>query len=105
MAAKEADALREILRYLKLAGIFHIRVNQGGVPLHDGSGRYRPGPTRGVSDVHIILDGKAGWIEVKSDKGRLSDAQAEFLAAVERAGGIAIVARSAKDVESVLGNL
>lgn len=41
--------------------------------------------------------------ECKTDKGRLTDAQAKFLAAVERDGGIAIVARDEADVDTVMG--
>jgi hypothetical protein len=102
MASREADAQREILRYLTLMRIFHIRVNTQGVPLHNGSGAFRPAPHRGVADILGIYQRRPLAIEVKSDTGRLTVDQRVFLAQFEAAGGIAFVARSAKDVEAKL---
>lgn len=52
----------------------------------------------GVADILGIYQNKPLAIEVKSAKGRLSEAQECFLADFKRAGGIAIVARSIDDV-------
>lgn len=39
--------------------------------------------------------------EVKAAKGRATDQQKQFLAVVERAGGVALIARSADDVAKI----
>lgn len=50
-------------------------------------------------------DGKAFYIEVKTDKGRLSDKQFNFLAAMKKSGAIAGVARSSNDaIKLVFGD-
>lgn len=41
-------------------------------------------------------------VECKSEKGRLTDEQAAFLATVRQAGGLAIEARSVEDAEIAL---
>jgi hypothetical protein len=40
-------------------------------------------------------------IEVKTPRGKLSEPQARFLAFVESKGGLALVARSARDIEGI----
>ncbi len=57
---------------------------------------------KGVSDIIGIFDGKFLAIEVKTEKGKLSEHQVEFLDRVRENGGIAIVARSVEDVEQAL---
>jgi hypothetical protein len=44
-------------------------------------------------------------VEVKSETGRLSPEQVRFLEVVQRAGGIAIMARSPEDVQLALATL
>ncbi len=59
---------------------------------------------RGVSDlIGIAPGGKFLAIEVKTEKGRLTEHQERFLEAVRRSGGIALVARSVEDVIEGLG--
>jgi hypothetical protein len=40
-------------------------------------------------------------IEVKTPQGKLSEPQARFLAFIESSGGLALVARSARDIEGI----
>jgi len=99
----ESAIQRAILEYLRWEGIFCFRVNQQGVPLHDGTGRYRPGPTQGVSDILGILpDGRFLAIEVKRPGGKPTPQQEAFLDAVKQAGGLAFVATSTDDVERAI---
>lgn len=98
----ERDIQRAILSYLRLLGFFAIRVNQQGVPLHNGSGKFRPGPTKGVSDVHSIIVGRAWWIEVKVPGKKPTEHQDEFMEAVRKAGGVSFVATSVDDVRRAL---
>ena len=101
---REVDTQRAILDWLRLNGIFAFRNNQQGVPLHDGSGRYRPSPTRGVADIiGVIPGGRFLAVEVKTLHGkRPTPEQAAFIASVNEKGGLAIVARSIIDVEHAL---
>lgn len=107
MATPESATLRACLDYLRLCGIAAWRINVQGVPLHDGSGKYRRAPSVGIADIIGIVTcgafvGRALAVEVKSQRGRQSDAQAGFQDAWERAGGIYILARSAKDLRDAL---
>lgn len=57
---------------------------------------------RGVSDVLGIISGRLLAIEVKSEKGRLTDEQRVFLRRINEEGGIGIVGRSARGVAQEL---
>jgi predicted RNA-binding protein len=73
--------------------IFCFRVNVQGVPLHDGSGRFRPSPHRGVADLICSVKGHFLAIEVKSKSGKQSAYQKTFQEYVEKSGGHYIIAR------------
>ena len=100
----EAQIQRQIMDYLNAnPKVFAWRQNTGGVPLHDGSGGFRPAPFKGVSDIIGVMKpaGQVLAIEVKSQSGKLNAEQSHFLDSVRRAGGVAIVATSVDDVERV----
>jgi hypothetical protein len=100
---RESVIQRAILEFLAWRGIFVFRVNQQGVPLHDGSAEYRPSPTRGVADILGVLPGgRFLAIEVKRPGNNPTDSQAQFLSRVASAGGLAFVATSVGDVEANL---
>jgi hypothetical protein len=99
----ENEIVKASLEYLQARNIPAIRMNVGAVRFadKDGGGRnfVRFG-TRGMSDILGILpDGRALAVECKTVNGKLSDFQNEFLNAIRRNNGIAIVARSVDDVE------
>lgn len=99
----ESSIQRAIFEYLRYEGIFCFRVNQQGVPLHDGSGRWRRGPTRGISDILGILPGgRFLAIEVKRPGEKPTPQQEAFLEAVNQSGGLGIVATSIDDVEKLI---
>ena len=54
---------------------------------------------KGVPDIIVIKDGRFIGIEVKTDKGRLSEHQLDFKWRCERHGGTYLVARSIDDVQ------
>ncbi len=56
----------------------------------------------GVADILGIWRGRPLAVEVKSERGRLSENQKDFLEVFKGCGGIAIVARSIEDVEAEL---
>lgn len=88
---KEKEITAEIRQYLQVKKIFHWKVWQG------------LGSVAGVPDIIGVLEGgKALFIEVKTEKGKVSDKQASFLENVQRLGAIAFVARNLNDVSSRL---
>lgn len=59
-----------------------------------GSGRYIKGSvTKGSADISAIINGKSVKIEVKYGRDRQSDDQKKYQAAIERAGGIYVIAK------------
>jgi hypothetical protein len=91
-ALKEKDITKQIRGVLKTFGVFHWKVWQG------------LGSTPGVPDiVGVLKDGRFLGIEVKTEKGVLSDHQSRFIENINAAGGLAFVARSVDDVIEKLG--
>ncbi len=86
----EKDITKVIRKYLDFRHIFHWKVWQG------------LGSVRGVPDILAIQKGKFIGIEVKTERGKLSDKQAEFMAKMSYHGAIVFVAHSAKEVEEHL---
>ena len=98
---KESEKLiqKAILDYLNFQkGVFAFRVNVQGVPLHDGSGRFRPAPHKGVADVLCSVVGHFLAVEIKTKNGDQSDNQIIFQKDVEKSGGHYLLARSLDDV-------
>ena len=109
----ETATVRAILAYLHLRGYLAWRQNSRVVMLPGKGGKERPyrmGGVKGMADIIGCVPryttpfdgGYAGRflaIEVKSAEGKPTPEQTNFLAAVVRAGGIAFLARSVKDVQ------
>ena len=94
----------EILEYLTKLGIFCWR-NQNTGLFDPFSGKFRrKGKYQmlGISDILGVCRGIFIAIEVKSEKGKASDYQKQFLEMVNYNGGIGFIARSVKDVEDNL---
>lgn len=90
-----------VTHYLRLKGYFYWRNNQIGVPLNNGTGRYRPSAAPGSPDLFVINHRKGGQLvglELKSATGKASDAQKLFGAKIVEAGGVFGVVRSVDDV-------
>lgn len=62
-----------------------------------------PMSTPGVPDIIGCFKGRLIGIEIKSEKGVVSESQKEFIKNINRAGGLAFVARSLEDVIEGLG--
>ena len=87
----ERDITMQIRNYLKFKKIFHFKAWQG------------PMSTKGVPDiVGVLPGGTALYIEVKTEKGKLSDAQREFLTEAKLNGAMTIVARKLEDVSAII---
>ena len=82
----ETGLKHAIKDYLSLKGVFWW-YNLAGI-----------GAMKGIPDMFALRGGKLYAIEVKAPKGVLSGYQTEFLAAVESAGGVSVVARSLDDI-------
>lgn len=63
-----------------------------------GSGKWIPGSsTKGTADISATVMGRSVKIEVKIGNDRQSDAQKDYQAAIEKAGGIYIIVKSFND--------
>ena len=98
---------------IKMAICNWIKLSGGLIFVHDSVGIYSPTRkqfltnhdphrVRGVSDLIGIWKGYPLAIEVKSERGRLTDHQERFLIQWRDAGGIGLVARSIDDVKDGL---
>jgi hypothetical protein len=88
---EEAQLTRSIRQLLRSLGIFHWKVWGG------------PMSTPGVPDLICCFKGRLVGIEIKAEKGIVSDYQKEFIDRINKAGGLAFVARSVDDVIEGLG--
>lgn len=100
---KESDIQRLIMLALSEAGCVIWRNNSGclkdarGVPVRFGVGS--PG---GSDLIGIAPDGRFLAVEIKTPKGKATDAQLNFISAVIKKGGIAGIARSPADAVALL---
>ncbi|MFA5346548.1 MAG: VRR-NUC domain-containing protein [Methanoregula sp.] len=81
-----ADLIKAIRDLLKACNIWHFKHWSG------------PFSVKGISDILGIFRGQFLAIEVKTKTDGFQDGQEEFIWSVNRAGGLAFVARSVEDV-------
>ena len=99
---KESDIMRSIMLALSDAGAVIWRNNCGvlknpaGIPIKFGVGN------PGGSDLLGIYKGKFCAFEVKTEKGKVTEAQLRFINAVINNDGIAGVVRSPEDALKLL---
>lgn len=97
----ESIVLAGCLRYLQLRGIYHWRNSVGAVRM--GPGRFMHFGLKGSSDILGILPGgRFLAVEVKAPGGRLSPEQRQFLDDVKTLGGLCLVVRDWKEIDSAL---
>lgn len=98
----EKEIENQIFNFLKSIGIFCFKHDSVGIfdPVKKVYRTSRnPNRVTGVSDIlGLAPGGRFLAIEVKSEKGKVSDEQRKFIRSVQDAGGIAFVARSARQV-------
>ena len=84
---------------------FHIKNDIGssrGCPFYDP----RPlGVVAGVADFCILREGRAYFLEIKADKGRLSKEQRQFLVDVNRLGHVGLVGFGWNDIMDKLDGI
>ena len=89
----DANGLTQaIISWLNLNGHFATRVSSSGRYLPQ-LGKFIPSTTkRGTADIHSVLNGRHVSIEVKVGRDKMSEAQHEMKAKIEKAGGLYFVA-------------
>ena len=97
----ESQIQTAILKWLRSSGLFHWRVPLG--PVKHGGVR-KKNPMRGHPDIAgVTPNGHYFAIEVKDEKGLLSDSQVEWFMKAASNNVIAFVARHLDDVTDHLG--
>ncbi len=99
----EADLMRSIMVALSADGHYVARANVGLFFTQDGR-PVRSGLPVGFSDLfgHRASDARAFYLEVKTAKGRATEQQLAFIAAMKNRGALAGVVRSVEDARRVL---
>ena len=95
----EAKVTKAIRAYLTRIGAHVLRTGAG---VAEFNGRKVSIGQAGCSDLTCCIAGLFVAIEIKSLTGQTTPAQDDYLVRVRRAGGLAIVARSADDVRVAL---
>ena len=93
----ETAIQRQCIDYLKANNYFYWRSNNIAVQGRSFSGR------RGVPDLLVVLPphGRLLGIEVKSEKGRMSEHQKEFKSNLDRLGAVYAMVQSLDDLINV----
>lgn len=106
MTRPEQSIQRAIVDYLRLAlpRAITFAVPNGGYRTRAEAGVLKAqGVVAGVSDLVILLpDGRVAFVEVKAGKGRVSEAQTDFLATVAGFGHLTAVVRGVADMSDRL---
>lgn len=86
----ESDIQQQIKEYLQWHGWFVIKIHQS------------LGSHKGIFDLYAIKNGFSVWIEIKTENGKLSKDQKQFMTDIESHGGTCIVATGIEDVEMLV---
>ena len=98
----EANVMNDCMIALSAAGCLVWRNNCGVLPDKTGRPiRYGVGNPGGADLIGIAPDGRFLGVECKTAMGQPTDAQLRFIAAVQRAGGRAGIARCADDAVKI----
>lgn len=101
---KESDLQKVVCQYLELRQICFWRNYIGPIIRHNGI--MTKNPMAGLPDIiGVLKNGRMFAIELKSQKGRLSEAQKKWIAMLVANNVICIVATSLNDVMSVFEGL
>jgi hypothetical protein len=91
-----------ILALLRAYGIFCWKNNTAGIYVK-ARNTYIPSHAPGVADIlGVLKDGRFLAVEVKSEKGRVSPHQQQFINMINQNGGLAFVAHSVEEVQEQL---
>lgn len=101
----EASLHRQVAKFLDACLCEHVfwsTIPAGGGGRVRGAQLKGMGYKAGVPDVLLVHQGRAYWIELKTAKGRVSDAQKETGGHLVIAGCPVVVARSLDDVQDAV---
>lgn len=102
----ETDIQNGILSYLSRlhnqGKLWYVRAGSGVIKTE--AGNWFKSGTPGCPDILCCVNGRFVGIEVKTAKGKLTDAQVACHAQIEACGGIVFVARSVDDVISIFSD-
>jgi hypothetical protein len=104
---KESELLSFALTCLKQSGLVYWRVNNSPSLFNNKSGQvcFRKSPVKGFPDLAGVLpSGKFFAIEIKTDKGRLSPEQIEWITKLNHSGAIAVVLRSKDEIREFVAS-
>jgi hypothetical protein len=93
---QEHDLQNLIRIELSKLGFTVFRANVGKIKLPDGRW-FDTGLPKGFSDLFAIKDGKIFFMEVKSDKGKVSKEQLNFIEQMKKKGCVAGVVRNVEE--------
>lgn len=97
---RESELLSFAITCLKQSGLVFWRVPNGAVR-HTLNKRefYKPSPIKGFPDLAgVFPNGKFFAIEIKTDKGKLSEDQKNWITKLNMTGAIALVLRSKDEI-------
>ena len=98
----EHDTQNLIRIKLSELGYAVFRINSGKVRMADGRW-FDTGVPKGFSDLMAVKDGKVYFLEVKTDKGKASKEQLNFLAVMrDRYGCVTAIVRSVEDAVRIV---
>lgn len=99
------DFTRDLLRKSARRGVLALHI-PNGIQGSDGkrAGRIQMamGARKGASDWLVVINGRAGFMELKTAKGKQSIWQKLFERDVIEAGGLYAIARSPEEVIAIL---
>lgn len=101
----ESQLQRAVIDYLRVAlvrGLAFAIPNAARRTQWGRASNAVPGLMPGAPDVLVVTEGRPVFVELKTPKGRLSDAQVAAHAALKAAGATVLVCRSVEEVERAL---
>lgn len=104
---KESEVKKSVADYLQyqrnLGELIYFRLNAGSFIVTDGQYRRRiQGAPKGTADYLVVKDGQVIFLEIKSEKGKLSPEQIEFSKEVQKQKAIYFIVRSLEDLTYAL---
>lgn len=100
MATPEGQMVKACLALLKLRGVMAWRNNSGA--LKAGNRFVRFGAVGSADILGILGGGRFLAVECKAGRNKPTAAQAAFLGAVAKAGGLAVVVRDVRELQAAL---
>jgi hypothetical protein len=100
MTQSESELQKQATKILSASGLFFIRNHMGSIR----AGKLRvPNPNKGIPDLMgMARNGRAWFMELKSQTGILSDDQVNFRLRIQKTQGLWFLIRSIDDLISAL---